>query len=105
MAATLQVPSARVADWPRGLDALRTRGFVIAALSPREPSVRLADFAAARPPRTALLIGTEGDGLTAGAEAATDLRVRIPISPSVDSLNLSVAAGIALHHLSAGADQ
>jgi tRNA G18 (ribose-2'-O)-methylase SpoU len=100
MAATLQVPYARVAEWPRGLEALRARGFSIAALSPRGPSVLHTDFAAARLPRTALLVGTEGDGLTADAEAAADVRVRIPISGAVDSLNLAVAVGIALHQLS-----
>ena len=81
---------------------LRARGFTIAALTPREPSVTLAAFAASpRPSRVALLVGTEGDGLTADAEAAADVRVRIPIAPAVDSLNLAVAVGIALHQLSA----
>ena len=76
MAATLRVPYARVADWPRGLDELRARGFTIAALTPREPSVPLAAFAASpRASRVALLVGTEGDGLTTDAEAAADLRV------------------------------
>jgi tRNA G18 (ribose-2'-O)-methylase SpoU len=104
MAATLQVPYARVHDWPRGLYDLRAMGFTIAALTPREPSLTLAAFAAsAQPARVALLVGTEHEGLSAGAEAAADVRVRIPIAPAVDSLNLAVAAGIALHQLSAGA--
>lgn len=102
MASTLHVPYARVDDWPRGLAELRVRGFTIAALSPREPSVPLTEFvASARPSRIALLVGTEGDGLTAGAEAAADVRVRIPIETAVDSLNLAVAVGIALHQLRA----
>jgi len=101
MAATLQVPYARIADWPRGLDGLRARGFVIAALTPREPALTLAAFAGSRrPARVALLVGTEGDGVSAGAEAAADVRVRIPITATVDSLNLAVAVGIALHQLS-----
>ena len=103
MAATLRVPYARVADWPRGLDELRARGFTIAALTPREPSVPLRSLRRiARASRVALLIGTEGDGLTTDAEAAADLRVRIPIAPAVDSLNLAVAVGIALHQLGIG---
>lgn len=101
MAATLHVPWARVDDWPRGLDELRASGFIIAALTPREPSVTLDAFVASpRPSRLALLVGTEGDGLTADAEAVADVRVRIPIVPAVDSLNLAVAVGIALHRLS-----
>ena len=101
MAATLQVPHARIDDWPGGLDALRARGYTIVALTPREPSVTLTAFSAApRPGRVALLAGTEGEGLTTGAEDAADVRVRIPIAPAVDSLNLAVAVGIALHQLS-----
>jgi tRNA G18 (ribose-2'-O)-methylase SpoU len=100
MAATLQVPYARVDDWPRGLDELRARGFTIAALTPREPSTALAAFvASALPSRIALLVGSEGDGLTPAASSAADVRLRIPIAPAVDSLNLAVAVGIALHQL------
>jgi tRNA G18 (ribose-2'-O)-methylase SpoU len=100
MAATLRLPFARLEPWPDGLDAMRARGFTIVALTPREPSIALARFAdAPRPARIALLVGTEGPGLTPAAEAAADLRVRIPIAPVVDSLNLAVAAGIALYCL------
>jgi tRNA G18 (ribose-2'-O)-methylase SpoU len=102
MAAALRLPHARVDDWPRGLDALRDRGFTIAALTPRQPGMTLAAFAASnQSARVALLVGTEGDGLTRAAEAAADVRVRIPIEPAVDSLNLAVAVGIALYRLSA----
>ena len=56
---------------------------------------------AARPraSRMALMVGTEGAGLTPAAEAAADHRVRIPVDDGVDSLNLAVAVGIALHAL------
>ena len=102
MAATLQLPYARVDDWPRGLETLRDRGFTIAALTPRKPGTTIAAFAASHQrSRIALLVGTEGDGLTSAAEAVAHERVRIPITPAVDSLNLAVAVGIALHQLSA----
>lgn len=99
MAATLRVPYARHEQWPAGLDDVRAAGFAIVALTPRQPSVPLDAVAARRPSKIALLVGTEGDGLSAGAEARADVRVRIPISPDVDSLNLAVAVGIALHAL------
>ena len=54
---------------------------------------------AAAPGRLALLVGAEGAGLTSQSEAAADYRVRIAIRPDVDSLNLAVAAGIALERL------
>ena len=102
MAATLRVPFARVTPWPAGLDQLRACGFSVVALTPREPSVPLSTFARnPHPDRIALLVGTEGDGLSAAVDTFADTRVRIPISGAVDSLNLAVAVGIALHTLRA----
>ncbi|MGH9165216.1 MAG: TrmH family RNA methyltransferase, partial [Acidimicrobiales bacterium] len=49
--------------------------------------------------RQALLVGAEGPGLSARALAAADRRVRVPMSPGVDSLNVAVAAAVALHRL------
>jgi tRNA G18 (ribose-2'-O)-methylase SpoU len=103
MGATLRVPFVRLDDWPAALSHLRARGFAIVALTPREasgPSEELDAFAAKRRPSPiALLVGTEGAGLTPAAEAAADYRVRIPMRREVDSLNLSVATGIALYGL------
>jgi tRNA G18 (ribose-2'-O)-methylase SpoU len=100
MAATLRVPYARIDKWPDDLALLRDHGFTIAALTPRQPSIALDEFASALlSSRLALLVGTEGLGLTSEAEAAADVRVRIPIAPEVDSLNVAVAVGIALHRL------
>jgi tRNA G18 (ribose-2'-O)-methylase SpoU len=48
----------------------------------------------------ALLLGTEGDGLSDAAMSAADLSIRIPMSGLVDSLNMAVACGIALSRLS-----
>jgi tRNA G18 (ribose-2'-O)-methylase SpoU len=102
MGAALRVPFARLEPWPQALLALRAGGFSVIALSPREPSITLDAFATGhRGTRTALLVGTEGAGLSHAAEAIADLRVRIPISSDVDSLNVSVAAAIALARLSA----
>jgi tRNA G18 (ribose-2'-O)-methylase SpoU len=101
MAAALRVRFAWMDDWPGGLSALKSAGFCLLALTPREPALTLDEFARQpRPDRVALLVGAEGSGLTAEAEAAADWRLRIPISAAVDSLNLSVAAGIALARLS-----
>lgn len=101
MAATLRVPFARLERWPDGLDALRAAGFAIVALTPAEDAREIAAFAAdpGRPERIALMVGTEGAGLSAAAEAMADARVRIPMAPGVDSLNLATATGIALQRL------
>jgi tRNA G18 (ribose-2'-O)-methylase SpoU len=100
MGAVLRVPFARLDDWPAELTLVRRAGFTIAALTPRAPSETLEAFAARpRPERLALLIGTEGTGLTPAAESAADHRVRIAIDHRIDSLNVSVAVGIALYAL------
>jgi tRNA G18 (ribose-2'-O)-methylase SpoU len=100
MGAALRVPFARASDWPGALSQLRAAGFTIVALTPREPAESLAAFCARpRPDRVALVIGTEGAGLSPSVEAIADYRVRIPTSAGVDSLNLAVAAGIALYGL------
>ena len=94
------VPFARIGadDWPQMVIRITAAGSTIVALTPREPSETIDAFAARpRPPRLALIVGTEGDGLTAAAAAAADHRVRIPISDRIDSLNVAVAAAIAMH--------
>ena len=99
MAATLRVPFARV-QWPEALPKLRGMGYTIAALTPHALAEPLDRFAKKpRPARLALLLGNEGDGLSAAAAASADVLVRIPMNTGVDSLNVAVAAGIALSRL------
>jgi tRNA G18 (ribose-2'-O)-methylase SpoU len=103
MAAALQVPFARLERWPEELTILRSNGFIVIALTLRGDSMTIDEFTSRfRPDRIALLVGTEGAGLSSAAEAIADHRVRIPISGRVDSLNLAVATGIALSRLSVG---
>jgi tRNA G18 (ribose-2'-O)-methylase SpoU len=98
MGAVLRVPFARLDEWPSALAEVRAAGFTMAALTLREPAETLAMFARRpRDGRLAWLVGTEGAGLSDAVEAAADHRVRIPISRAVDSLNVAVAVGIALH--------
>jgi tRNA G18 (ribose-2'-O)-methylase SpoU len=100
MGATLRVPFAHVADWPGPLTRMRAAGFTIAAMTLQPRAATLEAFGARpHPPKLALLLGAEGQGLTPAAEAEADCAIRIPIEPAVDSLNLAVAAGIALEQL------
>jgi tRNA G18 (ribose-2'-O)-methylase SpoU len=91
------------AAWPHCLAALPAQGFELLGLSPHAPASELSELERAGPglSRFALLVGTEGEGLSAPVEALATRRVRIAMRPGVDSLNLGVAAGIALHWLSA----
>jgi tRNA G18 (ribose-2'-O)-methylase SpoU len=101
MGATLRVPFVHLdSGWPETLEILRTAGFFLVAMTPRLPSNALEDFAAGPgPSRLAVIVGGEGEGVTTAVESVADLRIRIPISPAVDSLNLAVACGIVLERL------
>ena len=99
MAATLHVPFVAAGEWPRALTALRASGLRVVALSTGSDARLLGSLEAADIPRAALVVGNEGHGLTAAALAACDERVRINMTPAVDSLNVTVAASIAMHHL------
>ena len=97
MGHVLLVPFAPLpAPWPASLDALRSAGLRVAALTPAADAVPLASAGLAGQ-RVALLVGAEGPGLTAEAMAAADLRVRIPMTPGVDSLNVATAAAVAFY--------
>ena len=89
----LKVPFARVRAWPGGL---RDRGLAVMALTPRG-EIALPDLDV--PHRWALLVGTEGDGLSDAALDVADVRVRIPMEGGVDSVNVATAAAIALYAL------
>jgi tRNA G18 (ribose-2'-O)-methylase SpoU len=96
MASSFDVPYASSGEWPEALDTLRRAGLQVIALTPEVNAVALETM----PPsdRIALLVGTEGAGLTAAALSHADVRVRIAMSDRVDSLNATVAASIAMHH-------
>ena len=96
MAATLVVPFVAAPQWPGAVADLKADGFTVAALTPHSDAVPLRDVA--RHPKLALMVGAEGDGLSDAALAAATLRVRIPMTTAIDSLNVTVAASIAMYH-------
>ena len=117
-------------DWRDGIGGLRRAGFRVLALTPAADAVPIGDVQASAAQasaaqasaaqasaaqggdaragdvraggRIALLLGTEGDGLSARWLAAADARVRIPMSGGVDSLNVASAAAIACYLLGPG---
>jgi tRNA G18 (ribose-2'-O)-methylase SpoU len=96
MGTVLQIPWTRLAEWPDGAAQLHEAGFEIAALALDDRAVDLAAFARHPPARVALLLGTEGDGLSRAALAVADTVVTIPMSRGVDSLNVAAASAVAL---------
>jgi tRNA G18 (ribose-2'-O)-methylase SpoU len=95
MGTVFQVPWTRVDPWPGSIDRLRSAGFAVAALALRPDAVTLDALAAHPPERLALVLGTEGDGLSPATVAAADLVVRIPMAGGVDSLNVAAATAVA----------
>ena len=96
-AATLLVP------WAQGsreeiLAELGRAGFRTVALTPRADAVPLRTLRG-QPGKLALLLGAEGPGLEPAVIARADLACAIPITRTVDSLNVTVAASIALYEL------
>jgi tRNA G18 (ribose-2'-O)-methylase SpoU len=100
MGAVLALPWTRADAWPDALDSLRHNGFRLCALSPDPSGLPLpeADLSG----RVALLLGTEGDGLTSAAIARCDIRVCIPMAAGIDSLNVAAASAVAIYALSTG---
>ena len=87
-------------SWPElGLPLLRRLGFRTAAMALRDDSLCIYDAQLAREPRLAILLGTEGNGLSADTIAACDCTVRIPMSHGVDSLNVAAASAVAFYQL------
>ncbi len=96
MGTVFQVPWARLPHWPADLDRLRRSGFTVAALALEPTAVSLDELAARRVERLALVLGTEGDGISRAALAEADLSVKIPMAGGVDSLNVAAASAVAL---------
>ena len=106
MGTVFQVPWTQIgnepADWPiAGLARLKALGFKTAALALTDRSVSIDDPALMAGPRLALVLGTEGDGLTADTIAHCDYTARIPMSHGVDSLNVAAASAVAFWQLRA----
>ncbi len=101
MGATLRVPWVRLDAFPRALDPFLEHGFKLVALTPDPSAIAVAEFAAdvTNGDRLVLLLGAEGPGLNETTLDVAHARVKIPVVPAIDSLNVAVAAGIALDRL------
>ena len=104
MGTVLQVPWTRIGDspedWPeRGLSQLRALGFKSVAMALTDNSVSIDDEALAKEERLAIILGTEGDGLSSKTVADCDYTAKIPMSHGVDSLNVAAAGAVAFWQL------
>ena len=104
MGTVFQIPWTRIgdspADWPeKGLSRLNALGFKTAAMALSDNSVSIDDPALMAEDKLAIVLGTEGDGLSHTTIAHCDYTVRIPMSHGVDSLNVAAASAVAFWQL------
>jgi tRNA G18 (ribose-2'-O)-methylase SpoU len=99
MGAVFALPWTRADAWPQQLIDLSDDGWHVLALTPRSDAEALNDVAADPPERLALLLGSEGPGLSPDALDAVTRHVRIPMAAGIDSLNVAAAAAVACYAL------
>src|SRR3954468_3053526 len=95
MGHVLALPFAVLPGWPGDLERLHRAGYLTVALTPAGDAVDLAAVDPVAHPRTAVLLGAEGPGLSPAAQHAARVRARIPMRRGVDSLGVAAAAAIA----------
>ena len=96
MGTVFSVPWTRVPDWYDALPMLSSAGFTTVALTLAEDSVPIEE-AVAGVDKVALVLGSEGHGLSERWERAADRRAIIPMSAGVDSLNVAAATAVACY--------
>ena len=104
MGTVFQIPwtfiGEETADWPgKGMEILRSEGFKTAAMALSDDSVSIDDPRLAAEEKLAIILGSEGDGLTDTTIADCDYTVKIPMYHGVDSLNVAAASAVAFWEL------
>lgn len=104
MGTVFQIPwtfiGSEMADWPGpGMKKLTELGFKTAAMALRDDSVSIDDSKLLAEEKLAIILGSEGDGLTNDTIADCDYTVKIPMYHDVDSLNVAAASAVAFWQL------
>ena len=104
MGTVFQIPwtfiGSEMADWPGpGMEKLRQLGFKTAAMALRSDSISIDDPVLLEEEKLAIVLGSEGDGLTNDTIADCDYTVLIPMYHGVDSLNVAAASAVAFWQL------
>ena len=103
MGTVFQIPWTFTGDWPgEGMAQLRRLGFKTAAMALSDDSVSIDDRRLMAEEKLAVILGSEGDGLTETTIARCDYTVKIPMYHGVDSLNVAAASAVAFWQLRKG---
>ena len=96
MGTVFSLPWSRLDDWATAIPTLQGAGFTVVALALTADAVSLDHYAAGpRPDKLAVVVGTEGDGLSRRWVEQADAVVQIPMQHGVDSLNVAAATAVA----------
>ncbi len=106
MGTVFQIPwtflGSEISHWPHpGMERLNAMGFKTAAMALSDDSVSIDDPCLAAEDKLAIILGSEGDGLTDSTIAQCDYTVKIPMYHGVDSLNVAAASAVAFWELRA----
>ena len=106
MGTVFQIPwtfiGSEISHWPEpGMELLRQAGFRTAAMALKDDSLSVDDPQLGQLDKLAIILGSEGDGLTDRTIADCDYTVRIPMYHGVDSLNVAAASAVAFWELRA----
>jgi tRNA G18 (ribose-2'-O)-methylase SpoU len=96
MGAVFSMPWTRLPDWYDALGSLSSAGFTTVALTLAEDAVPI-EVAVSGVDRIALVLGSEGHGLSSRWEQSADRRAVIPMAPGIDSLNVAAASAVACY--------
>ena len=96
MGAVFTMPWTRLEDWYDALPALEARGFTTVALTLADDAVPVEE-AVSEVDRLALVLGTEGHGLSPRWTSSASRRAVIPMSAGIDSLNVAAACAVACY--------
>jgi tRNA G18 (ribose-2'-O)-methylase SpoU len=96
MGAVFTMPWTRLPDWYDALPAVSAAGFTTVALTLAEDAVPIEN-AVAGVDRLALVLGSEGHGLSPRWQQAADRRAIIPMAAGIDSLNVAAASAVACY--------
>lgn len=104
MGTVFQVPWTKIGDepkdWPNpAIEELSSLGFKTVAMALTDQSVSIDSPELKAEDRLAIILGTEGDGLSKNTIAACDYTVKIPMKHNVDSLNVAAAGAVAFWEL------
>jgi len=105
MGTVFQIPFAKIGeekeDWPcPGIDFLKSHGFKTVSMALSKNTVSIDDEVLLREEKLAIILGTEGDGLSPKTIEKSDYTAKIPMAHGVDSLNVAAAGAVAFYQLS-----